>query len=188
MTYQDSIRDISSYRLQIADLRKKMRDLQSDIEPEKVQDYDFSTLTGNVKLSQLFREKKILFVIHNMGIGCPYCTLWADGFNGILGHLQDRAAFVMSTPDTPGKQHSFAESRGWNFTMVSHEGTNFAEDMGYKGDDHWQPGISVFKKREGQIIRVSNTSFGPGDDFCNIWHIFDLIPEGPDGWQPKYKY
>jgi len=34
MTYQDTIGEISSYRLKIADLRKKMRDLQSSIEPE----------------------------------------------------------------------------------------------------------------------------------------------------------
>jgi len=153
-----------------------------------VQDYEFSTLAGPVKLSELFGDKNTLFMIHNMGIGCPYCTLWADGFNGILDHLQNRAAFVMSTPDGPDKQRSFAESRGWNFSMVSHQGTKFAEDMGYKGEDHWLPGISVFRKQNGQIVRVSNTGFGPGDDFCNIWHIFDLIPEGPDGWQPKYKY
>jgi hypothetical protein len=35
---------------------------------------------------------------------------------------------------------------------------------------------------------VSDASFGPGDDFCTLWHLFDLIPEGSGDWQPKYKY
>ena len=42
--------------------------------------------------------KRDLIVIHNMGASCPYCTLWADGFNGIYDHLADRAAFVALQP------------------------------------------------------------------------------------------
>jgi len=188
MAYQDTIEEITSYRLQISELRNKMRELQSAIEPEIIQDYEFSTLSGTVKLSDLFADKNTLFIVHNMGTGCPYCTLWADGFNGILGHLEDRAAFVMSTPDAPDKQQRFAESRDWKFRMISHQGTTFAEDMGYKGEDHWLPGVSVFQKLNGQVVRVSDASFGPGDDFCSIWQFCDLLPEGADGWQPKFKY
>jgi predicted dithiol-disulfide oxidoreductase (DUF899 family) len=123
-----------------------------------------------------------------MGTSCAYCTLWADGFNGLAGHLQDRAAFVMSTPDSPDVQAKFKASRGWAFRMVSNQGSSFAEDMGYKSAEGWLPGVSVFKRQGSQIVRVSDTSFGPGDDFCAAWHLFDLIPEGADGWQPQYKY
>jgi len=35
---------------------------------------------------------------------------------------------------------------------------------------------------------VSDASLGPGDDFCSVWHLFNLLPEGPDGWEPQYKY
>ncbi len=72
--------------------------------------------------------------------------------------------------------------------MLSHKGSSFATDMGYARDGGWMPGVSVFKKENGRILRVSDTGFGPGDDFCAAWHFFDLIPEGADGWQPKYKY
>jgi hypothetical protein len=34
---------------------------------------------------------------------------------------------------------------------------------------------------------VSDTGFEPGDDFCALWHVFDLIPEGADGWRPMFK-
>jgi hypothetical protein len=32
---------------------------------------------------------------------------------------------------------------------------------------------------------VADTSSSPGDDACNVWHLYDLIPEGASGWQPK---
>ena len=61
--------------------------------------------------------------------------------------------------------------------------------MGYTNDEEgWLPGVSVFKKRDGRVVRVLDASFNPGDDFCAAWHLFDLIPEGSDGWQPQYKY
>ena len=108
--------------------------------------------------------------------------------NGAYAHLSNRAAFVVSSPDTPEKQQKFAESRHWTFPMVSHEGTTFAEDMGYRRDGGWMPGVSVFRRQNGRIVRVSDAPFSPGDDFCSVWHFFDLIPEGAAGWEPKYKY
>jgi hypothetical protein len=40
------------------------------------------------------------------------------------------------------------------------------------------PGISVFKKDRNSVVRVSDSALHPGDDFCALWHIFDLLPEG----------
>ncbi len=184
--YKDQMRD---YHMQINALREKMRELRGEQSREPVDDYVFTGVQGDVRLSSLFGDKSTLFVIHNMGKSCTYCTLWADGFNGVLGHLQDRAAFVMTSPDAPDVQREFASSRGWGFQMLSNKDNSFAQDMGYKSDNGWEPGVSVFQKNDdGAIVRVANTSFGPGDDYCGVWHLFDLIPEGTDGWQPKFKY
>ena len=188
MQYADASEKLAHYRQQIADLRGKMRELQQSVEPEDVADYEFSTSEGKVRLSELFGDKEYLFVIHNMGAGCRYCTLWADGFNGILPHLEDRAAFVVASPDEPAAQQRFSTARGWDFRMVSHRDTNFARDMGFHSDGGWLPGVTVFRKRGQRICRVSDTSFQPGDDFCTIWHFFDLLPEGASGWEPQYKY
>jgi predicted dithiol-disulfide oxidoreductase (DUF899 family) len=112
--------------------------------------------------------------------------MWADGFNGIYDHIANRAAFVVSSPDAPAVQKSFAAARGWRFPMVSHEGTTFAADMGYRSEDvGWLPGISVFHRDETRIFRVADSRFSPGDDFCPLWHIFDLLPGGAGDWQPK---
>jgi predicted dithiol-disulfide oxidoreductase (DUF899 family) len=185
MQYQETSAKLAQYREQIIELRKQMRELQQAIQPENVKDYEFVTVDGAVRLSQLFGSKEHLFVIHNMGAGCAYCTLWADGFNGILKHIENRAAFVLSTPDDPARQHQLKASREWRFRMVSHQNSQFAADMGYRKDNSWVPGVSVFKRDGDQIVRVSDTRFGPYDDFCSIWHFMDMIPEGANGWQPR---
>jgi predicted dithiol-disulfide oxidoreductase (DUF899 family) len=124
-----------------------------------------------------------------MGSSCSYCTLWADGFNGIYDHLASRAGFVVSSPDAPAVQKSFAARRGWRFPMVSHRGTTFAADMGYRSEDGgWLPGVSVFRRERNRLLRVSDTGFRPSDDFCALWHLFDLLPGGAGDWQAKFRY
>src|SRR5712671_3814299 len=188
MTYKDTVRKLAVYRTQIAELREKMRGAQAAIEPEEVSDYEFATPRGKVRLSALFGDKDTLFVIHNMGTGCANCTMWADGFNGVYEHLRDRAAFVVSSPDAPERQQSFAAGRGWKFPMISHQGSSFADDMGYRSNGRAMPGVSVFKRNGEKIMRVAVTAFAPGDDFCSVWHFIDLIPEGAADWQPRFRY
>ncbi len=96
MRYQDTSERLAQYRRQISDLRGKIREVQQSVEPEEVGDYTFATRDGPVRLSQLFGDKASLFVIHNMGASCPYCTLWADGFNGLLPHIENHAAFAVA--------------------------------------------------------------------------------------------
>ena len=196
MTYQDTMGQINDRRREMSELRKNIRALQAAVDPQPVADYTFRTTADDVTLSSLFGDREVLFVVHNMGKSCPSCTMWADGLNGVLDHLEDRAAFVVSSPDSPSLQKTFAESRGWKFRMVSHDGTTFAKDMGYvreyEGKESFWPGVSVFtkeSKEEGdQVLRVSDTSFGPGDDFNAALNLFDLIPEGADDWMPRLSY
>jgi predicted dithiol-disulfide oxidoreductase (DUF899 family) len=189
MNYHDTSARLAAYRGEIAELRRKMREAQASVKPEPVRDYEFTTVEGSVRLAQLFGAKRDLILIHNMGRSCSSCTLWADGFNGIYQHIADRAAFAMTSPDPPDVQRSFATSRGWRFPMVSHHGTSFAEDMGYRSEQiGWLPGVSVFRREADHILRVADTRFEPGDDFCAAWHLFDLLPEGTAGWRPKFDY
>ena len=180
---------LAAYRREIAATRQRILALQRNTAPEPVEDYVFATSDGERRLSELFGEKDDLFVIHNMGASCKHCTLWADGFNGIYPHLADRAAFIVSSPDPPDVQKRFAESRGWHFPMVSHSGTSFAADMGYVGaSGRMTPGVSAFRRKQERIFRVSSAGFDEGDDFCALWHLFDLLPEGAAGWSPKLRY
>jgi predicted dithiol-disulfide oxidoreductase (DUF899 family) len=189
MQYAAGSEKMSAYRRQIADIRKKMRAEQAAIEPQEVANYEFQTPEGAVRLLELFGEHEDLMVVHNMGSTCPACTLWADGYNGLHHHVITRAAFVVSSPESPAAQQKFASSRGWKFPMVSHAGTTFAADMGYRSSKGgWLPGISVFKRAGQKILRVSDVGWSPGDDFCTLWHFFDLLPGGAAGWSPKLGY
>lgn len=189
MNYREGSRRLRAHRARIALLRRRMREVQQGIEPQPVADYVFSTIRGTKRLSELFGSKRDLFVIHNMGASCPYCTLWADGYSGLYRHLASRAALVVASPDPPAVQQRFARSRGWRFPMVSHRGTTFAEDMGYRArSGGYRPGISAFQRERDRVVRVSDAAWSPGDDFCSLWHVLDLLPEGPRGWQPRLRY
>ena len=60
---------------------------------------------------------------------------------------------------------------------------SFAADMGYVSEKGgWMPGVSVFRREGDAIVRVSSTGFSPGDDYCTLWHFFDLLPGGVGEW------
>jgi predicted dithiol-disulfide oxidoreductase (DUF899 family) len=188
MRYTDVHSKLADYRAQIASIRERMRETLAGVEPQETQDYEFTGTEGTVRLSELFGQHEDLILIHNMGVSCSYCTLWADGYNGIHPHVVTRAGFAVSSPDRPPVQKKFAESRGWRFPMVSHAGTNFAADMGYVSTNGgWMPGVSVFRRDGATILRVSDTGFSPGDDFCSLWHFFDLLPGGVGEWPAAAK-
>ena len=188
MRYAEVNSKLADYRRQIASIRERMRETLAVVEPQEMQDYELTSTEGTVRLSQLFGDHEDLILIHNMGVSCSYCTLWADGYNGIHPHVVTRAGFAVSSPDRPPVQKKFAESRGWRFPMVSHAGTTFAADMGYVSTSGgWMPGVSVFRREGPTILRVSDTSFSPGDDFCTLWHFFDLLPGGVGEWPAAAK-
>jgi len=174
----------------IMETQKKLGQLRQRLPREAVKDYIFKSWAGKpVNLSALFGSKKDLILVHNMGKRCPYCTMWADGFNGVRQHLDNRAAFVVNSPDPPAIQRKFATGRSWKFRMVSSYSNSFNKDMGFEGDkkDPW-PGVSAFYKDKGKVYRIGYASFGEGDNFCAVWHFLDLLAQGRNGWEPKYKY
>ncbi len=183
-----SAEKIQELRRQIMEIRGQIAALQKVLPKESVNNYTFTTVEGEVRLASLFGDKDSLFMIHNMGISCHYCMLWADGFNGVADHLLDRAAFVISSPDSPEIQQQYKSAKGWQFPMVSVESNSFAADMGFQTDNGYMPGVSVLQRDGDNIVRVASSMFGPGDDFCSVWHLFDLLPQGSNGWEPKKAY
>ncbi len=199
MSYADTMAQLNAKRGELARVRSEMRALQAQVEPQLVDDYVLVGWNGPVRLSELFAGKRDLIVIHNMGAGCPACTMWADGFNGVYDHLASRAAFVLASPDPVEAQKTFAASRGWRFPMVSYGGGAFAEDMRYRHRDScnededvggWNPGVSAFRKdADGRIWRLSDAEFGDDwDVYCVVWHLFDLFPDGAADFRPRYSY
>lgn len=188
----DALREqIGNLEKEIAADKKKLAELKHKLPSRPINDYSFRDWEGNsVPIADLFGNHDELILIHNMGKRCAWCTMWADGFNGLLHHLENRAAFVVVSPDEPDIQKFFARDRGWKFNMVSCGGTTFAKDMNFLDEKgaYW-PGVSAFyKDTDGKIYRSAYSYFGPGDDFCSTWHFFDLLKNGADGWNPQFQY
>jgi predicted dithiol-disulfide oxidoreductase (DUF899 family) len=189
MQYDVGRQRLLSLRDKIQDLRAEMRAVTAAIEPQPVDDHVFETLSGSTTLSALFEGHDDLIVIHNMGSTCAYCTMWADGYSGLYPHLRQRAAFVVASPDTPRTQAKFAASRGWRFPMVSDKAAAFAARMGYATEEgRCLPGISIFRQRGKQIVRVNDAASRPHDDFCAVWHLFDLLPTGTERFAPSLSH
>jgi predicted dithiol-disulfide oxidoreductase (DUF899 family) len=184
-------KELKQAEKELQELKKKIIGLRKEAKTEITKDYELKTLDGQtVNLFSLFGDKDDLIVVHNMGRGCPYCTLWADGFNGIYKHLENRVSFALVSHDSPEIARRFVSGRNWKFRVLANDGGPFSFEMGYadeKGNPY--PGVSTFHRDgDGKVYRVAHTSFGPGDDFCSLWHLFDLLNDGPNGWQPRYVY
>ncbi len=156
----------------------------------EVKDFTLTSPKGKkVKLSELFGDKDELIVIQNMGQSCPYCTLWADGFSGVAEHLENRAGFALVSPDKPKDLKKFAKSRKWNYQSYSSHGSDFKKALGFESaEGSPQPGVSTFYREKGKIYNIANDTFGPGDVYCSVWPLLDLLKKGVNGWSPKYDY
>ena len=182
-------KEIDEIRDQIAALQKKSTVLKQKWGAQEVSDYELTARDGSkVKLSAAFGDHDSMILVHNMGKECPYCTLWADGFKDLFRYIVNgvpggdtKAAFLMVSPDTPEEQKAYAESRGWEFEMLSTKGTSLFEDLGYIVDGNIWPGFSVLKRQGDKITRIARDFFGPGDDYCSVFSFFRLLPGAPSG-------
>jgi len=188
---QELEQQISALEQEIVTKKQELYTLKKQMPRFEVPDYELKTRQGtSIRLSDLFKGKKELILVHNMGTFCPYCTLWADGLNGLYSHLENRAGFAISTPDAPEIMDAFATSRNWNFTMASTEGSTLKKDLGFQlKDGSYYPGVSTFIRDEnGKIFHVAKAFFGPGDDFCALWYLFDLLAVENEDWEPQFSY
>ena len=134
-TLQGIDQEISSIECEIELAKQRLLEARKRRPKEWVEDYLLLDIDNKeVRLSELFGDKPDLIIVHNMGTGCVYCTMWADGFNGLLPHLADRAAFALCSPDKPDVQKRFASKRNWNFKIVSTCNSSFAQDNGCNGN------------------------------------------------------
>ncbi|WP_047983030.1 DUF899 family protein [Ornithinibacillus californiensis] len=181
--------EIEELEKEIHEKKNKLMELRKSVPRNEVNNYVFlDSSNKEVSLLELFGDKDELIIIQNMGKSCSYCTMWADGFNGVYHHIIEKATFVVASPDSPEAMDAFAAERRWQFPMVSTAGTSFKTELGFEKDGFQHPGVSTFQRDDqGRIFHVADAPFGPGDEFCSVWYLFDLLPSGQKGYQPKRK-
>jgi predicted dithiol-disulfide oxidoreductase (DUF899 family) len=180
--------EIQALEQQIFELNMKLIELRKKGAQLEVPNYTFQTQGSDVTLLDLFGDKNKLLVIHNMGQACRYCTLWADGFNGFVPHLESAMSVVLASKDDPETQRRFANSRGWRFRLVSHGGGDYIQEQSVMKDQGNMPGAVVYERLGEKIVRQNACVFGPGDLYCSMWGLLGLAGLGTDEWTPQYSY
>ena len=180
--------EISKIEKQLFELTMKLNELRKTNTGNEVRNYTFTTLDGDVSLLDLFGEHDRLLVIHNMGQGCRYCTLWADGLNGFLPHLESAMSVVLVSKDAPEAQRRFANSRSWRFRLASHGGGPYIQEQTVMDGDNNTPGAVVYEREGDPIMRKNSAVFGPGDLYCSIWNLLGMAGLGAADWTPQYHY
>jgi predicted dithiol-disulfide oxidoreductase (DUF899 family) len=168
--------------------------------------YFFDGPNGKESLSDLFAGRSQLIVYHFMfgpewSAGCSHCSFWADNFDRIITHLNQRDVTMVAISRAPySKLASYRKRLGWSFKWVSSGGTSFnfdyqasfsAEELAGKralynyvqqdpGSSE-REGVSVFAKDEsGQIFHTYST-YARGIDLVNTaYNYLDLVPKGRD--------
>jgi predicted dithiol-disulfide oxidoreductase (DUF899 family) len=179
---------VTELEKQIYELTMELNTLRRSQSGSEVKNYTFDTQTGEAALLDLFGEHDTLLLIHNMGQGCRYCTLWADGFNGFLPHLESAMSVVLVSKDAPELQRQFANSRGWNFRLASHGGGEYMAEQSVMDSGGNMPGAVVYTRDGNTILRKNSVVFGPGDRFCSAWNLLALAGLGEDKWTPQFSY
>jgi len=113
------------------------------------QDYRFDTENGSASLHELFKGHSQLLVYHFMfgpdyTAGCPSCSAIADGFNGIVVHLENHdVAFTAVSRAPLEKLLAFRKRMEWTFDWASSGASSFNADFSVY--------FSELQQREGGI-------------------------------------
>ena len=98
-------------------------------------EYRFDTDDGSAMLADLFGGRSQLLVYHFMfgpdyAAGCPSCSSIADGFDGIVTHLQNHDVALWAVSRAPlAKLQGFKRRMGWRFPWASCHGGDFNFDF-----------------------------------------------------------
>jgi predicted dithiol-disulfide oxidoreductase (DUF899 family) len=98
--------------------------------------YTLQTEDGARTLAELFDGRSQLVVYHFMfgpdwEAGCPTCSSTADGFNGVLAHLEANDVTMICVSRAPlEKLLAYRERMGWSFNWASSHESDFNFDYG----------------------------------------------------------
>lgn len=192
---------------QLTRLRDQLTQERSELPWEPVERrYVFDGPQGIETLADLFAGRSQLVVYHFMfgpdwNAGCPSCSLFADSFNGIVVHLQQRdVTFVVVSRAPFSKLEAYRRRMGWSFKWVSAGESDFNRDYQVlitpdevaRGEGYYNytvqrafgtemTGASVFYKDPAGKVFHTYSTYGRGlDAFMVNYQFMDIVPKGRD--------
>ena len=188
-------------------LRDQLNEQRRELPWEAVtKQYFFEGPNGKETLAELFNGRSQLIVYHFMfdptwDEGCLHCSFWADNFNQIIVHLNQRDVTMITVSRAQySKLAAYKKRMGWDFKWVSSfiSDFNFDYDVSfttkelnkkeayynYNLQDPHSPereGISIFYKDSTGRIFHTYSAYARGIDMLNVaYHYLDLVPKGRD--------
>ena len=133
-------------------------------------------------------------------VGCKSCSFWADGFNPIVVHLNQRDVSLAAISRAPYERlAAFKKRMGWMFPWVSSHGNSFnydfavsftPEELAQEGNNYnfgtkrfggpEAPGLSVFIREDGTIYRTYSCYTRGLDALNGAYQYLDVVPKGRD--------
>jgi predicted dithiol-disulfide oxidoreductase (DUF899 family) len=195
--------------------REQVAQLRRELPPGPVVDKDYCFREGpqdladndpdhyfGAHLSELFTaERDTLIVQHLMfspdrDAACPMCSMWTDGFNAVVRHVEQRTSFVVIAKTQLDKLRAWGRDRGWDrLRLLSSYDTSFNADFGVElAPDRQLPALSAFRcGSDGSIVHCYTTvgslverHHRAMDLFTPVWNLLDLLPEGRGDWMPSH--
>ena len=199
--YQKLREELRQAEIALKDQRERVAELRRSLPLDtEVADHVFRDVSGELRLSQLFDDpQKTLVLMHFMygkkqAQPCPMCTLWADGYSGIQGHLRQRVNFAVLVAGDAGRFAAYARERGWQgLRVVSAADSSFKADVGVEDAEGNQlPGVSVLRRADdGRLLHFYTGCAMLGDGHSRgmdllspFWSFLDLTPEGRGDFFP----
>jgi len=168
--------------------------------------YVFEGADGKRTLAELFDGRSQLIVYHFMfgqdwNAGCPHCSRWADNFNSIIVHLNQRDVTMIAVSRAPyAKLAAYRKRMGWTFDWFSSHGSDFNFDYhvsftpdeidakraiyNFKRQDpesSEREGISIFFKDDAGDVVQTYSAYARGIDLLSAdYNYLDLVPKGRD--------
>jgi predicted dithiol-disulfide oxidoreductase (DUF899 family) len=193
-------KEFTALRDQLSQLRRELPWIAVDKE------YIFEGRNGKENLSELFDGRSQLIVYHLMydptwDAACQSCSFWADNFNDIILHLNNRDVTMIAISKAPySKIDTYKKRMGWDFKWVSSFDTDFNRDYNVsftkeeleKKEGFYNftiqdpsvselPGVSVFYKDPSGKIFHTYSAYARGIDILNnTYNYLDLVPKGRD--------
>ena len=168
--------------------------------------YEFQDAKGKYTLPELFAGRSQLIVYHFMfgpdwEAGCPHCSRWADSFNSVIVHLNQRDVTMVAVSHAPfWKIKPYRRRMDWSFDWYSSARSDFNADFNvsftpeqlkageatynYVRQDPGvaeREGVSVFYKGAKGRVYHTYSAYARGIDlFSTDYNYLDITPKGRD--------
>ncbi len=201
--------ELMQHREKVASLRRQLprgaavRDYEFLEGPRDLRAGDEPVHT--VRLSELFTSPRRALVVQHVMYGkrqsspCPMCTMWVDGLNAVVPHLEQNADYVVASAADPAALRAHARARGWdNVRLLSCGDSTFQYDFAAEDEDGNQDSaLSVFTlDADGSPRhfytchpRLADDIPERGIDLLSpVWNLLDLTPAGRGDWYAGLDY